>query len=197
MNNKLKFSNFSFILFGETHGYLNDFKVIKRLIKQQKPDYVLYECAEDNNFLTSNDFKNILKQYRISEMTDVKDIKQVLKICYKYHIPIIGIDFKNFGIESPKSVREKNKNKEEPTEKEMKKFMPILLKREQHQIKLIKEYKKKGSILVITGAFHLREDSSFWKELKQGIVIYPTYKNKIIFEPIIKKQRIKYKITKL
>ncbi len=47
----IKFRNFSFILFAETHGYLNDFKIIKRIITQQKPDYVLYELAEDKKFI--------------------------------------------------------------------------------------------------------------------------------------------------
>ncbi|MFH0752394.1 MAG: hypothetical protein V1914_02225 [archaeon] len=196
MNKNTKFSNFSFLLFAETHGYLDDFKMIKRLIMQQKPDYVLYELAEDNIFLESKDFENVLRQHQISEMTEIKDIKPVLKICQKYHLPVIGIDFKNFGIKNPENVKEKNENKEEPTEKKMKEFMELLIKREQHQIKLIKEYQKKGKILVITGAFHLREDSPFWKELKNVIVVYPTYKNEIVLEPNVKKQRISYKIKK-
>ena len=192
----LKSCNFSFILFAETHGYLNDSKIINRLIKQQKPDYVLYELAEDKEFLTPKEFESALKQSKLSEMTDIKDIKNVLKICYRRHIPIIGIDLKNFGIKDTKTVREKNENKEEPAEEEMKEFMQVLAKREQHQIRLIKEYQKKGKILVITGAFHLREDSPLWKELKDVLIIYPSYKNKIVLEPNVKKQRIVYKTKK-
>lgn len=196
MNKNIKFCNFSFILFAETHGYLNDFKIIKRIIKQQKPNYVLYELAEDKKFLTPKEFENILKQSQLSEMTDLKDVKQVLRACYRYHIPVIGIDFKNFAIKDPKTVREKNDNKSEPTEKEMEEFMEVLTKREQHQIKLIKEYQKKGKILAITGAFHLRENSPFWKELS-GLIVYPTYKNKVAFEPNTKKKRITYKTKRL
>ncbi len=157
---------------------------------------MLYEIAEDKIFLTPKDFEDILKQHQISEMTEIKDIKEVLKICYRYNIPVIGIDLKNFGIKDTKTVRKKNENKEEPTEEEMKEFMQILTKREQHQIKLIKEYQKKGKILVITGAFHLRGDSPFWKEFKNVFVIYPSYKNKVVLEPNVKKQRIVYEAKK-
>ncbi len=196
MNKNMKFYNIPFVLFAETHGYLNDFKLIKRIIKQQKPDYVLYELAEDRKFLTPKEFKDILRQYRLSEMTDIKDVKQVLGTCYRRHIPVIGIDFKNFAIKDPELVRKKNYNKIEPTESEMKKIMKVITKREQHQIKLIKEYQKKGKVLAITGAFHLREDSPFWRELN-GLIVYPAYKDKLIYEPVVKKKSIVYKTKKL
>ncbi len=192
MNKNIKFRDFPFVLFADTHGYLNDFKIIKKIIEQQKPDYVLYELAEDKKLLRPQEFEAILKQQHLSEMTDIKDVKQVLKICHKHCIPLIGIDFKNFGIKDPEKVREKNENKESPTKKEMKEIMKIITKREQHQLRLIKKYKKEGKTLAITGAFHLREDSPFWNELK-GLIIYPTYKSKIIFEPKTKKKNIIYK----
>lgn len=197
MNKNTGFYNFSFVIFAETHGYLDDFKIIRKIINHQKPDYVLYELAEDNVFLEPKDFENTLKKNKISDMTDIKDIKKVLRICNRYHIPVIGIDFKNFGIKNPEVVREKNENKEEPTEEEMEDLMKLIEDREKHQLKLIKEYRQKGKILVITGAFHLREDSPFWKDLKNAVIVYPTYKSKIILEPSVKKKRITYKTKKL
>jgi len=57
---------------------------------------------------------------------------------------------------------------------------------------MIKDYAKKGRIVVITGTYHLRNGSPLMKNLSSFLAIYPEYKGKMIFGPVREKKKVRY-----
>ena len=184
---------YSLIFVAETHGFIDDFKKEKEIIELYSPEFVLSEYMQ--NFILDSKIKyeRILTKKKISKMVSFKEVKELIKLCYKKNINLIGIDLKNFGFN--KQMQNKIKKQEELNTKEQKELEEILKKREEKNIKIIKRYLKKTSkpIIVLLGAWHLRENSLIRKSFKGYKIIFPSdEKGNILIEPPKKSYDIKY-----
>ncbi|MEA3378870.1 MAG: hypothetical protein U9Q69_04490 [Nanoarchaeota archaeon] len=183
----MDFNNFSFIFIGDTHGFINDFNKQKEIIEKVEPDYILCEKLENLKLNSKEDFDKILNSKKISEMTDVAEIKELLKLCRIKKIKMIGIDLKNFGLN--KQIITKIKQNEEISKKEKEDFEKILILRERHQKELIKRYNKKTNkpLVIIIGSWHLRSSTPLLQDLQNYVLIYPSINGELIYEPTDKK----------
>lgn len=138
-------------------------------------------------------YEEILKTKEISEMISFSEVKNLIELCYRKNIRLIGMDIKNFGFS--KKLWEKIRDNQKITDKEEKRIGYLLKKRENHQIKVIKSFenKSKKPIIVILGSWHLREDSPLIKSFNNFKIIFPCDKdNKLLLEPPQKREDILY-----
>jgi hypothetical protein len=156
---------------------LNDFEKEKEIIEKYNPEVILAESLEEEVLDSKDKFKEILKKEKISNMTSMEEVKDLIKLCLEKNIPLIGIDFKNFGLDE--NLQRKVSKQEEPTAEEEEKLMKIVGERERRHIDLIKKYQEecKKKILVILGAWHLRDDSPLRDSFKDYKIIYPADKD--------------------
>lgn len=164
----------SLIFLGDTHGFIKDFLKQKEIILRFKPKFVLCENLEDLSLESEKDYQTILKKKKISDMTSVKEVKELIEFCYRLKIKLIGIDFKNFGFH--KNLRLKIKNQEKLSKKEERELEKIITKREERHIRIIKKYLKKTEdipLIVIIGTWHLRDGSNLMKTFKNCRIIFP------------------------
>ncbi|MEX0920909.1 MAG: hypothetical protein WDZ62_01470 [Candidatus Pacearchaeota archaeon] len=183
--------NFSFILIGSTHFFLDDFSKQEEVTNSVKPEFVLSEELEDLKLDAEDEFKEILEKRFISNMTSFDEVEKLINLCFEKKINLIGIDFPNFGF--GKIMQNKIKNKEELTKQEEEELNKIIEKREKYHLSKILEYKKKTKhpIVVILGCWHLRKDSLLRKRLKNYKIIAPLDENgEVLFEP--NNKEIKY-----
>lgn len=184
---------YSLIFIAETHGFINDFKKESEIIEKYSPEFVLSENMQ-NLILDSKDkYERILTKKKISKMTSFREVKELIKFCYKKNIKLIGIDLKNFGFN--KQIQKKIKKQEELNGKEQKELEEIIKKREEKNIKIIKRYLKKTSkpIIVLLGSWHLRENSLIRKSFKGYKIIFPSdEKGNILIEPPKENYKLKY-----
>lgn len=184
---------FSSILIGSTHGFIDDFLKQKEIIKLIKPEFVLYEELENLELDSKEKFYELFENKKISDMTSFEEVERLVKLCFEEGIKLIGIDIKNFGFNN--ILRKKIKNQEELTKLEEEEIKNIIESRERKHLDKILEYNKKTSrqIIVILGSWHLREGSLLRKKLKNYKLILPCDKNnKPLFEPTNDKD-IKYR----
>ncbi|VVB83737.1 Uncharacterised protein [uncultured archaeon] len=172
------------ILLGDTHGFIKDFEKQEEVIKKYNPEFILSEMLEDNILDSDAKFIEILEKKDISNMTSVSEIENLIKLCMEKKINLIGMDFKDFGFD--KNLQEKIKNQSELNEEEQKEIETLLDKRERKNVETIKEYLGKTAkpIIVITGSWHLREDSPLRTSFKGYKMIYPSNsKGELVLEP--------------
>lgn len=182
---------YSFIFFGDSHGFLNDFEKLKEIIEKYYPEFILSEQMQDISLINDNDYNKILKTKYISEMISFDELKDLILLCKKRNIKLIGIDFKNFGFNNrfQKMIKEKIK----PRKNDEKEIEKIVKKRELYQLNKIKSYNLQKNVLVTLGVWHLRKDSPILKELNNYILIYPSNeRGEIIMEPPSEKTKIIY-----
>ncbi len=174
----------NFIFLGMTHGFINDFDKQKKLIEEIKPEFVLSEDMQDISIISDKDYSSFLQNKKHSLMMPFEDVEKLVSLCKEEKIKLIGIDFKNFGFSE--KIANKIKNNEKVTKEEEKEIEELVNKREEYQIKKIKEYKNKSSkpILVFLGVWHLKEDSLIINEIKNSKIIFPANKKgDLVLEP--------------
>lgn len=166
-------SFFSLIFLGDTHGFLNDFEKQKEIIEKTNPEFILCEGLENISLISEEDFQNILDSKKISNMTSFEELKDLIELCNDNGINLIGIDLENLGFDE--NLQNKIKNQINVNENEEKQLEEILKKRENKHIDLITEYLQKTSkpLLVIIGAWHLREGSKLMNSFDKYKLIYP------------------------
>lgn len=177
-------SSFSFIFVGSTHRFIDDFEKQKEVIENINPEFVLCEGLENISLETEENFKDILKSKRVSNMTSFEEVEDLIKLCFKRNIKLIGIDLENFGFDS--NLQDKIKNKKELSQEEEGLVDDIIKKREENQIEKIKEYGGKSNkpIIIILGSWHLREDSPIINKFDNYKMIFPCDENSnLMFEP--------------
>jgi len=181
MIEKNKFKNKKLVIFGETHGFLNDAKIQKEIITLFQPTIFLYEMLEETELLATDDkikFLNQPNDKEFSIISIVGELKPTIKLANKHDLPIAGMDIKN--------MCRKNKyflTKTKLTEEEQKNEEEILEKREKMQVKKILEHLNAGKkVFASTGAFHLRKNSPLLK-INNSLIIYPAYEGKQLFDP--------------
>jgi len=181
MVEKEKIENKKLIIFGETHGFLDDLKIQEEIIGLFQPTILLYEMLEETELLTpenQNEFLNLPDEKDFSIISTVGELKKTISLAKKYNLPIVGIDIKNMCREDRAFLTKTKLTKEEQKSEE-----EILEKRERIQVKRIRDYlKKEEKVFVTTGAFHLRKDSPLL-EIDNSAIIYPAYEGKQLFEP--------------
>lgn len=186
-------TSFPLIFVAETHGFIDDFKKEKEIVEKYNPDFVLSENLQNIVLDSKIKYERIFIKKKISKMVSFNEIKKLIKLCYQKNIKLIGIDFKNFGFN--KQIQNKIKKQEELNKKEQNELEEILKKREENHIKIIKRYLKKTSkpIIVLLGAWHLKENSLIRKSFKGYKVIFPSdEKGNMLIEPQKKSDNIKY-----
>ena len=173
------------IFLGDTHGFIEDFKKQKEIISRFEPELVLCEKLENFSLKSERDYKKILKKKEISNMTSFNEVKELVKFCHNKKIKLIGIDFKNFGLN--KNLQGKINRQITLNTNEKREIQFILNKRDKNHIRRIKQCikKTKKTILVIIGTWHLRENSDLMKTFKNYRMIFPcNKKGEIITEPL-------------
>ncbi|MDI6738526.1 MAG: hypothetical protein QME12_08525 [Nanoarchaeota archaeon] len=185
-------SSFFIIFIGDTHGYMDDFRMQKQVIEKVNPDYVLYEQMNNKKLVTKAEFMAMLKNKSVSTLTEVDEVRPLLKICIKNNLPLIGIDFKNFGISWAGRFKHKLDNQQSFTKKEKEELKRIYKIREKQQLRMIRQYAKKGKIVVITGAHHLRKNSPLIKGISHFMAILPHCNGEPAFGPVADKRKLKY-----
>lgn len=186
-------SSFPIIFLGDTHGFIDDFVKQKEIIDKINPDFILSESLQNLSLDSKEKYEEVLKIKKISEMVLFSEIENLIGLCYKKNIKLIGIDIENFGF--TKELQEKINNNQDITREEEKKIEHLLNRREKHQIRMIKNFKNKTKkpIVVILGSWHLREDSPLMKSFNNYKVIFPCDKeNKLLFEPPQKREDVFY-----
>ena len=180
----IKSKNIKMIIFGETHGMLDDQKIQNKIISSVKSHYFLYELLEDKKILTPKDFKYFLDKNDnedFSIISKYKDLKSTILLAQSKNISLIGCDIKNLGRKNTKFLKIKEIN---PT---VKKFEEILLaKREKRQASVILKFLKDNHTLFVSvGDYHLRKESHLLNCLKKMkyLKVYPSLFGKAIFEP--------------
>ncbi|MEM4605581.1 MAG: hypothetical protein QW103_00895 [Candidatus Pacearchaeota archaeon] len=170
------------IIFGETHGFIDDSKYQEEVLKIFKPTIFLYEMLEEKSLSKTNEMKNFLTKKddeKFSFISKYGELKKTVKLALRYKVPIIGIDFKNM-------LRKNNSflKKRKLTKEDIKIEKIILRKREERQKnKILEFFNKEKRIFVSVGVYHLRKKSPLLSLPLKYFVIYPTYNKKIIFYP--------------
>lgn len=174
--------NIRLIIFGETHGFLDDSKIQKDVLKIFKPDIFLYEMLEESSLTTEsekNDFLNEPDDKDFSVISKFGELKNTVSIAKEYNLPIEGMDIKNMLRENKDFMAKTNFSDEEIKEEEK-----ILKKREEFQMQKILSYlNKNNKVFASTGAYHLREDSPLSNIDSEYLIIYPAYNGEQLFEP--------------
>lgn len=174
--------NIRLIIFGETHGFLDDSKIQKDVLKIFKPDIFLYEMLEESSLTTEsekNDFLNEPDDKDFSVISKFGELKNTVSIAKEYNLPIEGMDIKNMLRENKDFMAKTNFSDEEIKEEEK-----ILKKREEFQMQKILSYlNKNNKVFASTGAYHLREDSPLSNINSEYLIIYPAYNGEQLFEP--------------
>jgi len=184
---------FSFIFIGSTHGFVDDFKKQEEIINKISPEIVLCEELQNIKLISKEDYENILKKKRISEMTAFSEVEKLIRLCYSKNIKLIGIDLLNYGFDNV--LQEKVKNSARLSESEEKKLSQILRKREFHQLNVIKRYAHKSDkpVIIITGAWHLRTDSVILTNLSDYSLILPcNERGDLLIKPPAEGEKIIY-----
>lgn len=144
------------VLFGETHGYLDEDHIRERALKKLKPDYILYELLENKMLRTQQEKSTFLDQpdeKQFSIISTYGELKTLVGLGLELSIPIIGCDLKNTG-------RKSTEFKEDEQE--------LMKKRQKHQYNIIKDYASKGTVFVSIGIYHLFPQSKLIQNLKKS-----------------------------
>ena len=72
------------------------FEKVKEIIEKVKPVFVLAEKLENYSIENEHHFYLIMKKKKLSNMTSIGEVKELIKLCHKNKIKLIGIDFENF-----------------------------------------------------------------------------------------------------
>lgn len=163
--------NIKLVLFGEYHGFLNQVGVQKKIIKNVKPDFLIYELLEDDKILNNKDAKRFLDQpdnKNFSVVSTYGQLKPIVRLARSFNLSVIGCDIKNMGVTW--NWRKKKFSKEEAKK--------ITNKRELQQVKVINEYTSKGLVFGLLGDYHLRKNSLVLSKLKgkKAIIVKPVFK---------------------
>ena len=117
-------------------------------------------------------------------MTSFSRIKDLIELCCRRKIKLVGIDFRNFGFNE--ELQKKIKNQQKISAEEEKEIDKIISDRENRHLKFLEEYKNKSTkpIIVILGSWHLRKKSPIFEELDNYKLIFPCdEKGNLVFEP--------------
>lgn len=169
----MKSSGVRLIIFGETHGMIDELPVQKEILKNTSPEFYLYELLEETTVDDDNEKEFLGKpdEKDFSIISKFGELKPTIRLVRKFNLSVIGCDVKNMFRED-KSFREKI----DLTEEEIRLEEEIMEKREMQQKKVIEDYlsKSAGPVFASLGLYHIRKDSFLIKNLKENfLIVYP------------------------
>ncbi|MDE1849059.1 MAG: hypothetical protein KGH55_03445 [Nanoarchaeota archaeon] len=161
------------VLIADAHGAINTFEKQKEIIERYKPVFVLSESMENNNVESDFDFNRIMKKDKISNMTSMKDVKELIKLCHGEKTKLIGIDFENFLIDRKLQIK-LNRYPDRITDEEEKKLEELGKRRENKHVKMIQKYLEisRKPLVVIVNAKELRKYSLIRKSFSHYHLVY-------------------------
>jgi len=175
--------NFKLVLFGETHGYLNDLEMIREIVSKFKPSVFIWEMFENKSCIDKKDFNEFLKnkdENDFSLISTYGELKGVVSFIDSHNIPLVGCDLPNMGRKDKIDFNRKLNLSEEKQEG------GLLKTREQQQAKVIIDHLNKGRrVIASVGAYHLRPGSNLLKCLAKinYIIVQPKRGNTFIYGP--------------
>jgi len=185
-------NNIRLILFAETHGFLNETQIQKKIIQSVNPDFFLYEMLEESKILSAQDVKKLLNKPDKKDFSFIStygDLKPTIRLARSFDLPIIGCDIKDMCVKTKNWINEKYSKDY---------WSKVIKKREKRQAKIINQYVKRGLVFVSVGAYHLRKESMVIKDLNENkfIIIFPLFngKEKFIIPRNQEKQRVSFGI---
>jgi hypothetical protein len=128
-------------ILGEDHNSLKEIARINERIKAIKPDYLLHELLYTDLCLTREEIKQRLDACSEGGICDPRLNKDIYELGYAENIPLVGIDLDLSG-----SARMTLRKQFELREKQM--------------VKMIEQYRTKGTVVVVVGDAHLRTQST-------------------------------------
>ncbi len=164
--------NEQLILIADTHGMINTFEKQKEIIDKYKPIFVLSENMENNKVESDFEFNKIMKKKKISNMTTMEEVKELIKLCHKKNIKLIGIDFENFLIE--RKLQTKVNRDMKLTKEEEEELTDLAYRRENKHVKMVGKFLEisRRPLVVILGAWHLRRNSQIRKSFDHYKLVY-------------------------
>jgi len=171
LGNFMRSHKIKLVLFGEYHGFIDQIQIQRKIIKNVKPKFILYEMLEEEKILNDKDAKRFLDKSDnkdFSVISNYGQLKPMIKLARSFDLPIIGCDIKNMGCKG------KDWMKKRFTLEEGKK---IRNKRELRQSKVINEYASKSLVFASLGTYHIRRNSLVLSKLKakKVIVVKPLF----------------------
>lgn len=144
------------ILVGEDHRNIEDENLVRRLITDWKPDYVLCEALGDLVLETSIEKSTQLRlpsdNFYYGNFT-----KHWISLSCEFPMPFIGMEYTQWKPNEYKNIGLK----------------ATFIRRESHFIKTIDKYLTKGKVLAICGDTHLRTINT--RQLGQISPLYTKY----------------------
>lgn len=184
-------SKYNLVFIADTHGYINDFKKQKEIIQLVDPDVILYEQLQHIKLKTDKDFQKIMKERKISDSTSYNEVRGLIEFCHVKPLPLIGMDLENFGYDEHLQRVINGCTESQPND--VAKLSEIMIKREEHHLKMINTFKDK-KVVVILGAWHI-QNSSIMEKLDTYAAIYPVDKKlNPVLGPGVNPEEITYKI---
>ncbi len=158
---------------GDTHGFLDDMAVLRRVIITTAPAYVLAEQLQEVSLRTPAEYAAVRRRKRLSATVSIAEIQPLINLCQERGIALIGIDLQNFGF-TPHLLRVVSGDCP-PTPADKKALRRLATRRERHQRAMINRYAKRSTlpVVVIIGAWHLRTGSPLLKGLHHSTLIIP------------------------
>lgn len=194
----LKEKNIKLIIFGETHGFLEDNKFQEEIINVFKPNLFLYEMLEETSLDTKEQIEDFLLKQDSEDFSIIStfgELKNTIDVAKKHNISIRGMDIKNM-LRKDKTFL----TKFELTEEDVKIEERILKEREEKQKQQILLNLQEGNrVFASTGAYHIRPDSPLLNLNLNYLVIYPAYNGEQVFEPPVdfKKENVGFEVKEI
>jgi len=143
------------------------FEKIKEVVETYRPVFLLAEKLENYTIESERHFSMIMKRKRLSNMTVLGDVKELVKLAHRNKAKVIGIDFENFLLSKEQQLAVK-KHKDVSGEEE-KALEDLALRRENKHVKMIKKYlyMSRKPVVAILPARELRKKSLIREEFRK------------------------------
>lgn len=177
------------VLFAETHGYLAELPVQRRVIRTIRPDFFLYEMLEESKITSQRDAQRFLGRSDSADFSFIStygDLKPTVRLARESGLPLIGCDIRNMCCTSKNWINEKFPKSH---------WDKVTKARETRQSKIINEYTKRGVVFASLGAYHLRKNSITLENLKENrfVLVHPFFNGKPRF--LIPRDQSKFNVS--
>lgn len=188
----MRLNNIRLVLFAETHGFLKETQIQKKIIESINPDFFLYEMLEESQILNDQEAHAFLDRPNKEDFSFIStygDLKPTIKLARSFKLPIIGCDIKNMCCDSKNWMNESFPRGH---------WGKVTKTREARQSKIINQYSQKGLVFATLGAYHLRKGSYVIKNLdeKKFILVNPLFNGgeKFLIPRDQKKLKVSFKV---
>lgn len=167
-----KKANIKVIIFGETHGFIDDLAFIDIILTTLKPSNILYELLE--NISIGKNYTSIIDKKpseHFSLISSYGDLQAIVSLAKKHALPISGCDLPSLGRTEP--IPLELTPEIELFEKE------LLASREAHHKKVVLSTHP-WPVFVIVGSYHLRDNAPL-RSIPNALFFLPFARGEIQF----------------